>query len=101
MRHGQAKLLDPVADLIAVEAQQGPRSCLVAAAASQGLRYQASLESFEIDTRRGQLELVAGSRLSAECREIAGIETVTVRQQHRSFDDVAKFPHVAGPPVAS
>ena len=96
----EAELLDPVPNLVAIQAKQCPGTGLVAGAAPKRLNQQTSLQPLEVDSPGGQLELVAGADCRSEGREIMGIQPIAVREQHGPFDDVAKFPHVARPSIA-
>jgi len=54
---GQAELLDPVADLVAVDAEELGRLRLVAAGAVERLGQQLTLDVIEVDAFLGQPEL--------------------------------------------
>src|SRR5215207_2588487 len=54
----EVKLLDPITDLVAVQAEQPRRAGLVPAGALERLDDQRSFELFEVDARRRQLDAV-------------------------------------------
>src|SRR5687768_5019433 len=99
-RGGEAELLDPIADLVAIQPEHRAGFGLIAAAAPQRLDQQAALELLQIDTGRGQLELVPGADRRGQRGEIAGIEAIAIGQEHGALDHVAQLAHVAGPAVS-
>src|SRR4051794_30948518 len=66
LRSGQRELLDPVADLIAVQAEQGAGARLIATRAAQRLHDQAAFELLEVDAGCRQLEHVDAGRRHPE-----------------------------------
>jgi len=74
---GEAELLDAIADLIAVEAQQRGGAGLVAAGARERLLDQAALELVEPNARRRQLEVLRHRPgAAARDREVRGRQLV-------------------------
>ena len=80
--------------------REGARPGLVAAAAPERLNQQASFELLEVHAGRRQFELIARADRLRHRREVARIETIALREQHRPFDDVAQLADVARPAVA-
>ena len=93
----EAELLDPVAHLVAVDAEQLRRLGLVAAGALERLHEQLPLDLLEVDAFGRQPEL--GRRHAARQREVLRLELAAVDQQHRALDGVAQLADVAGPLV--
>ena len=62
------------------------------------LDHEAALQLLEIHAGP-ELELVPRSRARRQGREVARLEPVAVREQHRPFDDVTELAHVARPAV--
>src|SRR5687767_12609852 len=84
----EAELVEPVTDLIAVDAEQLRRLCLIAAGALQGLRQQLPLDVLEIDAFGRQAELRRGDG-AGQRREVIRLEPLLVDQQHCPLDGVA------------
>ena len=99
---GEAELLDAVADLIAVQAEQRRRPRLVAAAALERLDDQAALELLEIDALGRQRD-----RRAPPCAwppapgSPVGSSHVALGEQHGALDGVAQLADVARPAVGA
>src|SRR6185503_6356682 len=79
----QAELLDAVPDLIPVQAKEGRCTRLVAGTPAQGLNHQVLLQLLEIEAGRRQLDVASLAACLGQTGEIAGLQPVAVRQQHR------------------
>jgi len=80
----EVELLDSVADLVAVQAEQRRRARLVPAGPLERLDDQRAFELFEIDARRRQFDaVVEARRAGAAEREVAGGEGLATRWNAR------------------
>src|SRR6185503_9200050 len=91
-------LLDAIAHLISIDAEQMTGLSLVATGTLKRLNEQLPLDSLEIDALRGQPE--DGRRRGARYgNEILHTEQAVVGEQHCAFDGVAKLANVARPAI--
>src|SRR5678816_4095530 len=96
----QVELLDAVADLIAIEAQQSGCARLVPLGPLERLDDQGAFELIEIDSVGRKFHTVAEPYGPWPADgEVVGLQHVTVRKQHRALDRVPEFADVPGPPV--
>src|SRR5262245_51098791 len=95
----ERELLDPIADLVAIEAQERGGLGLVPAGAFERLNHQRPLELLEVETGGRQLDLAAKPDATdgAARGEVLDREHRVLRQQHRALDGVPQLADVAGP----
>src|SRR5579871_1693061 len=99
----QPELLQPVADLIPVHAEQRRGAGLIAAGPLEGLDDELLLERFEVQPLGRQVKWPAagpGPRAGDLQRlEVSRFERVLFAQEDGALHEVAQLTHVAGPPV--
>ena len=95
----ELELLDTVADLIAIDAQQGCRARLVPTAALERLHHKRPFELLEIDAMRGQLHPLADAKPRTGERKVRVGQLVALGKQHGALDGVAQLTDVTRPAV--
>jgi len=98
MRPLEAELLDPVAHLVAIDPEQLTCVRLVAVRALERLHQQLLLHLLEVDAFGRQPE-AGRNGVAREGRKVLGDQPLTIHQQHRPLDRVAKLADIARPAV--
>ena len=94
----QRELLDPVSDLIAIQAEQLRRRAFIATAPPKRLNNQIALECLQVDAPGRQLE-PAASDATVDDRKVCRFQVIAVRQQHRALSCIPQLANIAGPVI--
>jgi hypothetical protein len=89
----KTEFLDPIPDLIAIEAQQLRGLALVSMTALEGLHQELALNLLHVHPFRWQAELRRHCGRAREV-EIIGFDPLVSGEQHRPFDRVAQLTDV-------
>jgi hypothetical protein len=95
----EAELLDPVADLIAIESEQRRRARLIPAGTLQGLNHEVAFEAFEIDAGWRQVHFSASATAHVWKCKVPRVQKLTVGNEHGAFENRPELANIPRPRV--
>src|SRR5262245_3502475 len=97
----ETELLNPIANLIAIEAEQRGGPGVIPARTGQRLDDQLAFHLLEAEALIGQIVVPRCRSPRNRHWKVLRFEPVAVGEKHRSLDGVSQFPDVARPPVST